>query len=105
MKLFLSLLVMVLALAGLIVVLKPPNKNKKKSQPRLKSKPRSATGKTPPQLKPKPSPALPRTAQKDQAEESTGEPSMEEIRQAVRRYVNKFPGVTADIMGDWMKKR
>ena len=98
MKLALSLLIMVLALTGLIFVLKPEKKNK--PQARLKQK------KTPPPLpsaqsKKKDKPQL-QPATEDQLPR---EPTMEEMRFAVRKYVTKFPGVTADVMQSWMKKR
>lgn len=98
MKLVLSLFVMALALIGLIFVLKPEKKNK--PQTRLKQKTASPTlpssqskKKARPQLKP---------ATEDQLQR---DPTMEEIRFAVRKYVTKFPGVTADVMQGWMKKR
>ena len=93
MKLFLALLMMGIALAGLIVLLKPQKKKalpakKKKSAPALKAKSKKPVAASP----------------TEQAA-SAGEPTMEEIRIAVRRYVTKFPGVTADVMNDWMKKQ
>ncbi len=98
MKLALSLLVMALALTGLIFILKPEKKNK--PQARLKQKKTLSTlpsaqsqKKDTPQVQPATEDPLPR------------DPTMEEIRFAVRKYVTKFPGVTADVMQDWMKKR
>jgi flagellar biosynthesis/type III secretory pathway M-ring protein FliF/YscJ len=98
MKLVLSLLVMALALVGLIYVLKPEKKNKPQTRLKQKKSPSalpSAQSKNKDKLQTQPATEnqLPR------------DPTMEEIRFAVRKYVTKFPGVTADVMQDWMKKR
>ena len=98
MKLVLSLLVMALALIGLIYVLKPGKKNKPQARLKQKKAPSSLPSaqskkNAKPQLKPATEDQLPR------------DPTMEEIRFAVRKYVTKFPGVTADVMQGWMKKR
>ncbi len=98
MKLALSLLVMVLALTGLVYVLKPDKK--KKPQPALK---RKSAAKPLPSQKSKEK-ALP-PPQPTSQDTLPREPTMAEIRFAVRKYVSKFPGVTADVMQDWMKKR
>lgn len=97
MKLILSLLVMILALGGLIYVLKPEKKKKPNKQIQKK---KTATP-LPPAKTQKPQAAVIR---KDSNPEPPREPTMEEIRFAVRKYVTKFPGVTADLMQDWMKK-
>ncbi len=98
MKLALSLIVMMLALIGLVYMMKPTRP--KKRQVRLKQK--SPSNKLPSAPAKKEKAALPQPAS---TEQSTREPTMEEIRFAVRKYVSKFPGVTADVMQGWMKKR
>ncbi|QPJ63091.1 MAG: hypothetical protein G3M70_14895 [Candidatus Nitronauta litoralis] len=98
MKLALSLLVMVLALIGLVLVLKP--EKKKKPRPSLKGK--SPATPLPPAKEEKKFLTQPTPSDKNSLPR---EPTMTEIRFAVRKYVNKFPGVTADVMQDWMKKR
>jgi len=89
MKLFLSLLVMGLAAAGLFFLLKP-------APPQAPRKPLPLPG-------PKPPAGLKPPAEPKRLATPAGDPSEDEVRQAVQTFAGRFPRQTARVLQSWIK--